>query len=290
MIIAQDKIFFFLFPIYSIISQLYSGMSAKIYYISADPVIGASPSNVSVPFISAMYILAGISMLLAILLRTILFTESLLGFHVLMALTFVLSLTGLIMSKMRHALGTINRSKFVSYFALIMSAMLFQLVGIAVFLASVYKARRLGKDTQDAMQWISLVCSIVSQILVLSAGIVLLNFTSSREYTNSPKFPLVSKLMIGIAGIIAPICGGIRPFLTGGQSMMKIFFAMYYIQITCASLVGLGIVLGIVLATLQYQKTQREELPVSQPVVTPQTLTAHANVYPSAPAQGVVTI
>ena len=223
--------------------------------------------------------------MLSVILRGAIF-KSIAGFNAMMSVTFFISLTGLIMSKMNRAYGTMNKSKFVSFFALIMSAMIVQAAGVATVIAGEYKAKY-GRNSSEIFYYIPLFCSVVSQILVLVASIILLTFTASREYKNCPKLALTSKLLMGIAGIIATLCAGSRQFLLK-EGYLDTFFALYYVQMTCVSLISLGIVLGVVFAIIENRRNE-SNLPVSQsfiaPVTTPPQPVAGHVVYPSAPAE-----
>jgi hypothetical protein len=242
--------------------------STRVIYISNSEPVSLLPSrDVSVPFIGSLYILAGVSLLFAVILRTALF-PSLAGLNAFISVTFALTLAGLIMSKMRKSSGTINRSKFVAFFAVLMTATLLQAIGVVAVIVGQYKAKN-GRKPSEVFKYIPLVCACLFQGLTVVSSIILSTMTSCRDNANCPKFALPSKLLIAIGGILAPVCGGVRIILTMNNEITGIYWTMYYIQIASVSLIGLGILVGIIMAIINHRKIA-EQLPTTctpQPVI-----------------------
>jgi len=237
-------------------------MSAKVIISSSDPIAGPSTyPYVSLSYILAMYLLAGLSVLLSVVLNTGFFTTSI-PFITVMSITSLFSFTGLIMSNMNRARGTKNRSKFVSVFSLIMSAMIIQ--GAAMVIIRVVQLKiEAGRLSSLLFYYIPL--CLISQLLIMISGIILLTFKASQEYTNCPKLAMSPKLLIGIPGLIGALCAAIRLFL---RREPEISLGLYYLQVICVSLISLGIVLGVVFAFIEHKYRNKSAAnSVSQSVI-----------------------
>ena len=256
--------------------------STRVIYISnSEPAMLLSSRDASLPFIGSLYILAGLSLLFAVILRTALF-RSLAGLNAFTSVTFALTLAGLIMAKMRKSSGTINRSKFVVFFAVLMTATLFQVIGVVAVIVGQDKARN-GRNSSEVFKYSPLVSACLFQGLVVVSSIILITMTSCRDTASSPKFALPSKLLMGIGGIIASICGVVRIILLMNNEITGIYWTMYYIQVACVSLIGLGIIVGIIISIINHKK-MAEQLPTT---CTPPPVIMATSHVPSAPVVNV---
>jgi len=243
-------------------------MSSAIKRINSSTFSG-NPS-VSVPFIASMYLLAGASVITAIIPAFANF-KSIHGLVATIATTFVLSLAGMILALMRQSCGTNNRNKLLAYFAIMMAAMLFFGIALIIMALANFTSRDFGRGNAAIHVYFHMaVCSaLVGQVLVVVCGIIILAMASSREqFPDCPKLNEAAKILIGIPCILASIGAIVRIFLTS-ENWIGI------IQIICSGLMGVGFLLGICIGF--FSRSNLHELaPKTEPIVMVQSSSAIA--------------
>jgi hypothetical protein len=207
---------------------------------------------VSSGYIGALYSLIGFTMLFDSIGRVLLDPR---GIIAMLVITFLTSLSGLIMSSLAQARGTRNKSKITAVFSCIMSAMIFQAAGIVL----ANKAITYYGYVNTGLAIASLACQAVRLILVLTTGIIIITMTTRRDNPECPRLSMPAKLLVGIPSIISPLCTTgflilIGHVSRGASELLGTLLVFYYIQIACTVLVGLGTILGIVLGLIHHQR------------------------------------
>lgn len=209
--------------------------------------ISSSDSNAR--YIVAMYIVGALSLMLALARRAVYF-ENETGPIVLSALTIAFSLIGKIMSLVRRSRSTMNRSKFVLFFSIILMAGSLDMAGVIIF-DTLTRRQNTRHNMWHGLVNVIIGCSL--QFLVGISSAVILFFTSSRENENCPKLPQFSKIIIGISGILASVAGIVRE-CRHIVAASDIHYAMAYTQIVFVSFVGIGIFAGFIFGYMQYRR------------------------------------
>jgi lysylphosphatidylglycerol synthetase-like protein (DUF2156 family) len=222
-------------------------MSTKIIYSEH------SPPQVSRGFIGTLYVLIGLTMLFDSIAHLVINPKVFIAMTV---ITLIISLCGLIMSCLSNSRGTKNKSKVTNVFACMMSAMFLVCSWIII-------SRTITSVQARVFVYLIIVCQAIPIILTLTCGILILTLTT-RDYPDCPKLAMPAKLLVGISSIISAICRAALftiPFTQKStahvsSALVDAILALYYISIACAALIGLGTLLGIVLAFIHRRRAE----------------------------------
>ena len=235
-------------------------MSTKIIY-------SEHSSQVSRGFIGALHVLIGLTMLLDSIPQLMLF-DSIHQLDInptviiaIRVITLLISLCGLIMSCLSKSRGTKNKSKVTNVFACMISAMFLVCSGFII-------GRTITSVEARGFVYLIIVCQAIPIILTLTCGILILTLTT-RDYPDCPKLAMPAKLLVGISSIISAICRAALFFIPFTQistahvssALFDAIIALYYISIVCTAFIGMGTLLGMVLAFIHRRRGAEPSAP-----------------------------